>query len=250
MIFYKHQNVNIGYFHQEQKTLNLDNTVIDEIWNENKLLQQSTIRTMLAAFLFEDEDVFQKISTLSGGERARVALLKLMLSKSNFLLLDEPTNHLDINSKEVLEEALSNYEGTLFVISHDRYFLNTVVDKIILLGPNGTNEYLGNYDYYVEKKKQLEESVVEVTEEKTKTQIKEEKRKEREKKESEKKLRVQRQNIEKEIMEVESEIENLNELMCQEEIYSNPEKSREVTSKKSGFEEKLENLYELWEGLM
>ncbi len=244
------ENVNIGYFHQEQKTLNLDNTIIDEIWNENKLLQQSTIRTMLAAFLFEDEEVFKKISTLSGGERARVALLKLMLSKSNFLLLDEPTNHLDINSKEVLEEALSNYEGTLFVISHDRYFLNTVADKIILLSPDGIKEYLGNYDYYVEKKKQLEESITEITEEKTKTQIKEDKKKEREKKESEKKLRVQRQNIEKEIMETESEIENLNELMCQEDVYSNPEKSKEVTSKKSELETKLENLYELWEGLM
>jgi ATP-binding cassette subfamily F protein 3 len=150
----------------------------------------------------------------------------------------------------VLEEALSNYEGTLFVISHDRYFLNTVVDKIILLGPDGIKEYLGNYDYYIEKKKQLNDITTETVEEKTKTQIKEEKRKEREKKQSEKKLRVQRQNIEKEIMEVESEIENLNELMCQEDVYSNPEKSKEVTSKKSELETELENLYESWEGLI
>ena len=177
-------NVHVDYFHQEQKTLNLDNTIIDEIWNDHPQLTQTTLRTMLGAFLFEDEEVFKKISTLSGGERARVAILKLILSNSNFLLLDEPTNHLDIDSKEVLEEALLNYEGTLFTISHDRYFLNTVIDKILVLDENGITEYLGNYDYYIEKKKQAQEmSIVATTEEKTKTQLKDEKRKEREQRE-------------------------------------------------------------------
>ncbi|SHH36276.1 ABC-F family ATP-binding cassette domain-containing protein [Tepidibacter thalassicus] len=242
-------NVNIGYFHQEQKTLNLNNTIIDEIWNENTNLNQTTIRTMLASFLFEGEEVFKKISTLSGGERARVALLKLMLSKSNFLLLDEPTNHLDIDSKEVLETALSNYEGTLFIISHDRYFLNKVVDKILLLSPDGIKEYHGNYDYYLEKRRQTEQTT-ENTQEKTKTQIKEEKRKEKEKKEREKKLRIKRQNIEKEIMSIESKIEELNELMCLEEIYSNPEKSKEINKNKYELEIKLENLYKEWEELI
>ena len=174
-------NVNVSYFHQEQKTLNLDNTIIDEIWEDNKQLTQTSLRTMLGAFLFEGEEVFKKISTLSGGERARVAILKLILSNANLLLLDEPTNHLDIDSKEVLEEALSSYTGTIFTISHDRYFLNTVVDKVLVLDENGITEYLGNYDYYIEKKKQVQEmNTVEVIEEKTKTQLKEEKRKERE----------------------------------------------------------------------
>lgn len=244
-------NVHVDYFHQEQKTLNLDNTIIDEIWNDHPSLNQTTLRNMLGSFLFEDEEVFKKISTLSGGERARVAILKLILSNSNFLLLDEPTNHLDIDSKEVLEEALLNYTGTLFTISHDRYFLNTVVDKILVLDSDGITEYLGNYNYYMDKKKQtLEMNSIETTEEKTKTQLKDEKRKEREQRELEKKARVKRQNIEKEIEEIELEIEELNVLMCQEEIYSNPEKSKEVSQNKSSLEDRLNNLYEEWEQLM
>ena len=244
-------NVHVDYFHQEQKTLNLDNTIIDEIWNDHPNLNQTTLRNMLGSFLFEDEEVFKKISTLSGGERARVAILKLILSNSNFLLLDEPTNHLDIDSKEVLEEALLNYTGTLFTISHDRYFLNTVVDKILVLDSDGITEYLGNYDYYMDKKKQtIEMNSIETTEEKTKTQLKDEKRKEREQRELEKKARVKRQNIEKEIEEIEIKIEELNVLMCKEEIYSNPEKSKEVSQNKSSLEDRLNNLYEEWEQLM
>lgn len=244
-------NVNVSYFHQEQKTLNLDNTIIDEIWEDNKQLTQTSLRTMLGAFLFEGEEVFKKISTLSGGERARVAILKLILSNANLLLLDEPTNHLDIDSKEVLEEALSNYTGTIFTISHDRYFLNTVVDKVLVLDENGITEYLGNYDYYIEKKKQVQEmNTVEVVEEKTKTQLKEEKRKEREQREAEKKNRVKRQNIEKEIEETEAKIEEMDVLLCKEEVYSNPEKSKDVSLQKASLEEKLSALYEEWESLM
>ena len=244
-------NVNVSYFHQEQKTLNLDNTIIDEIWEDNKQLTQTSLRTMLGAFLFEGEEVFKKISTLSGGERARVAILKLILSNANLLLLDEPTNHLDIDSKEVLEEALSSYTGTIFTISHDRYFLNTVVDKVLVLDENGISEYLGNYDYYIEKKKQVQEmNTVEVIEEKTKTQLKEEKRKEREQREAEKKNRVKRQNIEKEIEETEAKIEEMDVLLCQEEVYSNPEKSKDVSLQKASLEEKLSALYEEWESLM
>ena len=244
-------NVNVSYFHQEQKTLNLDNTIIDEIWEDNKQLTQTSLRTMLGAFLFEGEEVFKKISTLSGGERARVAILKLILSNANLLLLDEPTNHLDIDSKEVLEEALSSYTGTIFTISHDRYFLNTVVDKVLVLDENGITEYLGNYDYYIEKKKQVQEmNTVEVIEQKTKTQLKEEKRKEREQREAEKKNRVKRQNIEKEIEETEAKIEEMDVLLCQEEVYSNPEKSKDVSLQKASLEEKLSALYEEWESLM
>ncbi len=246
-------NVNVSYFHQEQKTLNLDNTIIDEIWDSNKHLTQTQIRSMLGAFLFEDEEVFKKISTLSGGERARVAILKLILSNANFLLLDEPTNHLDIDSKEVLEEALSSYTGTIFTISHDRYFLNTVVDKILVLDENGITEYLGNYDYYMFKKRQVQEMSLiqeEDKEEKTKTQLKEEKRKEREQREAEKKNRVKRQNIEKEIETTESKIEELDMLLCQEEVYSNPERAKEVSQEKTNLENNLEALYEEWEQLV
>lgn len=244
-------NVNVSYFHQEQKTLNLDNTIIDEIWEDNKSLTQTLLRSMLGAFLFEDEEVFKKISTLSGGERARVAILKLILSNANFLLLDEPTNHLDIDSKEVLEEALSNYTGTIFTISHDRYFLNTVVDKILVLDKDGITEYLGNYDYYIDKKRQIQEmNVVEEKEDKTKTQIKEEKRKEREQREIEKKNRIKRQNIEKEIEETEAKIEELDLLLCQEEVYSNADTAKEVGQEKMNLESKLSNLYNEWEQFM
>ena len=231
-------NVNVSYFHQEQKTLNLDNTIIDEIWDSNEKLTQTEIRNMLGSLLFEDEEVFKKISTLSGGERARIAILKLILSKANFLLLDEPTNHLDIDSKEVLEEALENYTGTIFTISHDRYFLNTVVDKILVLSENGITEYLGNYDYYINKKREAEEmSVVVEVEEKTKTQLKEEKRREKEQREKEKKNRYKIKNIEQEIEEIESKIEELDYLLCQEEVYSNPDKSKEVSLEKTNYEE-------------
>ena len=244
-------NVNVSYFHQEQKTLNLDNTIIDEIWDTNDRLTQTEIRNMLGSLLFENEEVFKKISTLSGGERARIAILKLILSKANFLLLDEPTNHLDIDSKEVLEEALENYTGTIFTISHDRYFLNTVVDKILVLSEDGVTEYLGNYDYYINKKRETEEmATIEVVQEKTKTQIKEERRKEKEQREKEKKNRNKLKNIEKEIEEIESKIEELDNLLCQEEVYSNPIKSKEVSQEKINYEDKLSLLYEAWEELV
>ena len=244
-------NVNVAYFHKEQKTLNLNNTIIDEIWDTNDRLTQTEIRNMLGSLLFEDEDVFKKISTLSGGERARIAILKLILSKANFLLLDEPTNHLDIDSKEVLEEALENYTGTIFTISHDRYFLNTVVDKILVLGEDGITEYLGNYDYYIDKKREQDEiSIVVEVEEKTKTQLKEERRKEKEQREKEKKNRNKIKNIEKEIEEIEIKIEELDHLLCQEEVYSNPDKSKEVSQEKTNYEDKLSSLYEAWEELV
>ena len=244
-------NVNVSYFHQEQKTLDLNNTIIDEIWNNNPNLTQTSIRNMLGSFLFQGEEVFKQISTLSGGERARIAILKLILSNANLLLLDEPTNHLDIDSKEVLEQALSGYTGTIFTISHDRYFLNTVVDKVLVLDENGITEYLGNYDYYIEKKKQIQDlNQIEENEEKTKTQLKDEKRKEREQRELEKKNRIKRQNIEKDIEETELKIEELDILLCQEEVYSNPEKSKQVSQEKIYLEDKLANLYDEWENLI
>ncbi len=144
--------VDLGYYEQSQLSLNDKKTVIDEIWDLHPQMTQTEIRSALAIFLFKGEDVFKPVGALSGGERARVLLLKLMLSRANFLLLDEPTNHLDIGSCEALEEALSGYDGTLFVVSHDRYLINRLADKVYALTPNGAHLYLGNYDSYLEKR--------------------------------------------------------------------------------------------------
>ncbi|WP_248928746.1 ABC-F family ATP-binding cassette domain-containing protein [Paenibacillus hamazuiensis] len=150
-------NVKIGYYDQEQKGLNPSNTVLDEVWNAFPHLEEARIRTVLGNFLFSGEDVFKKISSLSGGEKARVSLAKLMLEKANVLILDEPTNHLDLYSKEVLESALIDYEGTLLFISHDRYFLNKMAEHMLELDSDGLTAYLGNYDDYIEKKQELAE---------------------------------------------------------------------------------------------
>ncbi|TVY09802.1 ribosomal protection-like ABC-F family protein [Paenibacillus cremeus] len=150
-------NVRIGYYDQEQTGLNMNATVLDELWNMYPHLEEARIRTVLGNFLFSGEDVFKKVGSLSGGEKARVALAKLMLQKANVLILDEPTNHLDLYSKEVLESALIDYEGTLLFISHDRYFLNKMAERMLELSSDGVTDYLGNYDDYVEKKLELAE---------------------------------------------------------------------------------------------
>ena len=174
-------NVEVGYYDQEQSNLSLNKTILDEVWDDFPYLTTSKLRTALGSFLFTGDDVFKTIDKLSGGEKCRINLLKLMLSKPNLLLLDEPTNHLDIPSREALEEAILSYDGTLIVISHDRYFLNKVIHKIIELEENGASEYLGNYSYYVEKKKNPTrfEAYEDLANGKTKTQIKEEKKKQK-----------------------------------------------------------------------
>ena len=149
--------LDVGYYEQSQQSLHDEKTVIDEIWDEHPSFTQTQVRSALAVFLFKGEDVFKPVGALSGGERARVLLLKLMLSKANFLLLDEPTNHLDISSREALEDALSGYDGTLFVVSHDRYLINKLADKIYVLGPQGARLYRGNYDAYLEQRAQEQE---------------------------------------------------------------------------------------------
>lgn len=148
-------NVKLGYYDQEQQGLNPNHTVLEELWSEYPHLEEVRIRTVLGSFLFSGEDVLKKIAALSGGEKARVSLAKLMLKQANVLILDEPTNHLDLFSKEVLEAALLDYEGTLLFISHDRYFLNKMADRVLELHPEGIDDYLGNYDDYVEKKREL-----------------------------------------------------------------------------------------------
>ncbi|CAM3489245.1 MULTISPECIES: ABC transporter ATP-binding protein [Saccharibacillus] len=149
--------VQIGYYDQEQDTLNPQNTVLEELWSTYPHMEEARIRTVLGSFLFSGEDVLKRISALSGGEKARVSLAKLMLLEANTLVLDEPTNHLDLYSKEVLESALIDFDGTLLFISHDRYFLNKMAERVIELSANGVTSYLGNYDDYVDKKQELEE---------------------------------------------------------------------------------------------
>lgn len=248
------QGVDIAYFHQEQKSLNLENTIIDEVWDDNPHMTQTEVRNLLGAFLFEGEDVFKSIRSLSGGERARVAILKLILSRSNLLLLDEPTNHLDIDSKEVLEDALKEYEGTLLTISHDRYFLNTVVDRILVLKPDGVEEYLGNYEYYQNKKKQeSEKSYLADMEDqisKTKTQIREERRREKELKKNENKAKKLIKDLEVEIELTEKQIGGLDHMLCQEEVYTSPERMKEVNQEKSDLEKRLSKLYDKWEQII
>ncbi|MCA1295639.1 ABC-F family ATP-binding cassette domain-containing protein [Paenibacillus sp. alder61] len=153
--------VKIGYYDQEQSHLNPDNTVLEEVWSAFPHLEEVRIRSVLGNFLFSGEDVLKKIAALSGGEKARVSLAKLMLQKANVLILDEPTNHLDLFSKEVLESALLDYDGTLLFISHDRYFLNKMAERIEELNPEGIEHFLGNYDDYLEKKQELREMVAE-----------------------------------------------------------------------------------------
>jgi ATP-binding cassette, subfamily F, member 3 len=150
-------NVKIGYYDQEQTGLNPNHTVLEEVWNAYPNLEEARIRTVLGSFLFSGEDVFKRVSSLSGGEKARVSLAKLMLEKANVLILDEPTNHLDLFSKEVLESALIDYEGTLLFISHDRYFLNKMAESMLEMSSDGLTSYLGNYDDYIEKKQELAE---------------------------------------------------------------------------------------------
>lgn len=239
--------VNIGYYDQEQTNLNNENTVIDEIWDEAPALNYYTIRRYLAQFLFYEDDIYKLIEELSGGEKGRLSLLKLMTSNANFLLLDEPTNHLDIDSKEVLEDSLINYEGTILVVSHDRYFLNKVVNKIYDLSESGAFEYLGNYDYYVEKKAELEEADDVETLNKTKTQINAEKKKERE-------IIRDRQQREKTIKELEKQIEmhenEIHELeikLCEPSTYNDNILIINLNEKLNILKKELQELYFLWE---
>jgi ATP-binding cassette, subfamily F, member 3 len=167
--FYWGTRVQIGYYDQEQSHLNGANTVLDEVWNEYPHMEEARVRTVLGNFLFTGEDVFKRVSSLSGGEKARVSLAKLMLQNANMLILDEPTNHLDLFSKEVLESALMDYEGTLLFISHDRYFLNKMADRVLELDKDGITAYLGNYDDYIEKKLELEEARAEAADASTKS---------------------------------------------------------------------------------
>lgn len=240
-------NVSIGYYDQGQQNLDENNTIFEEISNSYPNLKNEEIRNALAVFVFTGDDVFKKISSLSGGEKGRVALAKIMLSKANFLILDEPTNHLDMASKEILETALQNYTGTCLYISHDRYFINNTATKIIELTPNKMNIYLGNYDYYLEKLKENQEDIKEEIKQVSNNKLdwkaqKEEQARERKKANELKKL-------EQKIEEIEEKIKNLDFNLTLEEVYTNPYKSKEILEEKTKLEEELSFLYEDWESL-
>jgi ATP-binding cassette subfamily F protein 3 len=238
--------VNIGYYDQEQTHLDLENTVIDEIWDDNPKFNYYDVRSLLAQFLFTGDDLFKIIGDLSGGEKGRLSLLKLMLSESNFLLMDEPTNHLDIDSKEVLEYALSNYDGTVLVVSHDRYFLNKICTKIIDMTSEGLTEYLGNYDYYLEKKAELEQSEDEVIVGRTKTQINAERRKERELRAEKKKREKGINDIEEKIENNENELAKLEEKLCQQSTYNDKNLVMKINERMQTLKAENEELYIFW----
>ena len=239
-------NVKIGYFDQNIDKLSSDKTVLDEVWDMYKFMDQTEIRSALALFLFRGDDVFKKVSVLSGGERAKIALLKIMLSKPNFLILDEPTNHLDINSREVLEEALLNYDGTLLVVSHDRYFINKLSNKIVHLTHDGAVSIDGNYDTYLEFKENNQKPLEKEKKETTKVNTY---KLQKEQQALERKRNSRISKIEKEIEEKENEISEIQNLLELPETSADYEKLLELTAKFDLLKNELDELYSEWEKL-
>lgn len=238
-------NVVIGYYDQEHQNLNLDKTIFEEISDSYPNLKNEEIRNALAIFVFTGDDVFKKISSLSGGEKGRVALAKIMLSNANFLILDEPTNHLDMVSKEILEDAIKNYLGTCIYISHDRFFINSTATKVIELTKNKANVYLGNYDYYLEKKQVIETIQENNIVSDTKLDWKAQKEAQAEVRKKQNTLK----KIEQEIEKIENKIKEANDMLAIEEVYTNAYKSKEIYEEKEKLENELNDLYEKWEEL-
>ena len=250
--------VQIGYYDQEHHVLHMDKTIFQEISDTYPTLTETEIRNMLAAFLFTGDDVFKRISDLSGGERGRVSLAKLMLSEANFLILDEPTNHLDILSKEILEQALNRYTGTVFYVSHDRYFINQTATRILELTGNTLVNYIGNYDYYLEKKDELTKIYVpSATEEETASLPSSSaetagKLTWQQQKEEQARIRKRQNELKKtedRIHVLEVRDKEIDELMMQEEVFTNVAKCVELNKEKTAINEELEQLYERWEEL-
>ncbi len=267
--------VQIGYYDQEHHVLHDNKTIFDEISDDYPTLNNTQIRNTLAAFQFTGDEVFQVISTLSGGEKGRVSLAKLMLSEANFLILDEPTNHLDIASKEILEEALNNYSGTVLYVSHDRYFINQTATRILELVNQTFVNYIGNYDYYLEKKEELTKAYASVpaagkagnsgndgaapgnisenavqpspTASPKPSSLSWQEQKEQQAKERKRKNDLKK--TEEEISRLEKRNEAIDHELTLEEVYSNSVKCQELTSERTMNEEKLEELYEKWESL-
>lgn len=249
--------VHIGYYDQEHHVLHDNKTIFQEISDDYPSLTNTQIRNTLAAFQFTGDDVFKEIASLSGGEKGRVSLAKLMLSEANFLILDEPTNHLDITSKEILEEALNNYSGTVLYVSHDRYFINQTASRILELVNRTFVNYIGNYDYYLEKREELTrayssagrrspetDAVQEVSDSASGSKLSWQEQKELQAKERKRKNTLRK--TEEEISLLEKRNSEIDHELTLEEVYSNPVKCQELAYERNSNEERLEELYELW----
>lgn len=248
--------VQIGYYDQEHHVLHAEKTIFEEISDTYPTLTETQIRNMLAAFLFTGDDVFKVISSLSGGERGRVSLAKLMLSEANFLILDEPTNHLDIASKEILEEALNSYTGTVLYVSHDRYFINQTATRILDLTNQSVVNYIGDYDYYLEKKEELTEKYAPTAQEATE-EAKEETPSEgkltwQQQKEEQARKRKQKnelKKVEKRIEELETRDKEIDDTLVLPDVCTNVGRCAELSREKDKIQAELEELYEKWEEL-
>ena len=244
--------VQIGYYDQEHHVLHPEKTLFEEISDAYPDLDNTTIRSTLAAFLFTGDDFFKRIADLSGGERGRVSLAKLMLSEANFLILDEPTNHLDIVSKEILEQALNRYTGTVLYVSHDRYFINTTATRILDLTGGVLVNYIGNYDYYLEKHDILTpSSSVEskAAQEEEPSAAKLDWKQQKEEQARQRKRENDLKKTEEEIFQLESRDEEINELMTHEDIYTNVAECQKLHQEQEELKKRLETLYEQWEAL-
>lgn len=243
-------NVEIGYFDQMQQNLDLSKTALDEVWDTFPNMTQTEVRSALASFLFKGDEVFKPLSKMSGGERARVSLLKLMLKGSNFLLLDEPTNHLDASSREELEKTLLDYSGTMLIVSHDRYFINKIADRILLLTNNGVKEYLGNYDYYLERTTAEKSGAVPTENKKDKKEkTQNDYFLQKQKQSEERKRQTKLKKAEAEIERLDEEIAKTQELLSSEEVAADYEKLMELSKLLENLQKQQEGQYEIWEEL-
>lgn len=247
-------NVQTGYYDQEQQNLHDKKTVLNEIWDDHPNMLEKDVRSLLGSFLFIGDDVKKVVHNLSGGEKARLTLTKLALQEDNFLMLDEPTNHLDIDSKEVLESALIDFEGTILFVSHDRYFINQVADTVLEITPEGSNLYLGNYDYYLEKKAELEaiEAAKEAEQSQDDQQVSKTSQKQLDYKKS-KELQKQQRKLQRLVDDAESEMERLEELkanieqeMTLPDNFNDPQKMDELHTKLSNATNDLNEAESKW----
>lgn len=245
--------VSIGYYDQEHHVLHMEKTIFDEISDDYPYLTNTEIRNVLAAFLFTNDDVFKRIGDLSGGERGRVSLAKLMLSNANFLILDEPTNHLDIQSKEILEQALNSYTGTVLYVSHDRYFINTTATRILDLTGETLVNYIGNYDYYLEKKDELTAIYAPKAATaispcvKTDTEIKSDWKAQKAAQSQERKRRNDLKKLEERIAELEERDKQIDKELEAPEVFTNVTKCQALSVEKDAILQELSELYEQWE---
>ena len=240
-------NIDVGYYDQHQQSLNPNNTILDEVWNDFPTMDQSKVRGALGLFLFTGDEVYEQIGKLSGGERGRVALTKLMLKKDNLLLLDEPTNHLDMDSREVLEDALRDFPGTILAISHDRYFINRFADRVMVMEQDGIREYLGNFDDYLEKRNRPVAPVQLGVPEQTKTEQIKEKKKDRKFNAMVRELKAQVKKAEEAIERNEQRIAELEAKLAEPGTYADQALMRQLTEEYAAEQEKTAGLYDALE---